>query len=446
MIYEFFLQKCIFPVATCILGRKFWPRFKELQKSQWLPRKKIEEMQLEKLQCLVKHAYSSVPLYKQLMDKAKVKPEDLRCLSDIEKLPIVTKDDFRKGFPERCTSKAVPRKDWLFDSTSGSTGSPFQFIRDYNFSDYSLANTYRTYTWTGMKIGNKSVFLWGAHKSTLPIKLLDGLLRRRFMSSFDVEINYRRYYDELLRDRPFMLEAYSASVTHFAKLLKKEGLKSLHIPAVISSAETLYPENRRLIEEALHTKVFNRYGSREVGNVAHECEKRKGLHVNAESYIIEVVSRDGKVLKGKDKKHGRLIITNLTSFAMPFIRYDTEDYGVPSDRTCTCGRGLPLLENIEGRVSDFILMPNGKELSYLFFNYFFEQYGAYLRQFQVIQDRKDHLLLRLVVTKKYNLEKEGEIIRGIKNKTGRKMRLTISKVKRIEPEKSGKTRPVKRLI
>jgi len=441
MIYELMLQKVIFPLANALTGRKFWKRYLELQKSQWLPRHELEKMQLERLKTMVKHAYETTRLYKQLMKKAGVKPEDILSLDDIKKLPIVRKNDFRRGFPDLCTSNSVPRNQWLYDSTSGSTGSPFQFIRDQNFSDYSLANTYRNYTWTGMKLGNKIALLWGAHKSSGAIKILDALLRRKMYSSFDVEIQYVQYYDNLRRYKPYLLEAYSASITHFARLLEKDGLKQLKVPAVISSAETLYPKNRKLIEKMLRTKVYNRYGSREAGNIAHECEKHNGLHINSESYIVEVVDSDKT---GK----GRLIVTNLTNFAMPFIRYDTEDYAVAGkpDRTCPCGRGLPLLASVEGRITDFIVMPNGEDLSYLFFNYYFEQYGAYLRQFQVVQDKKNHLFLKLVVTEKYTANKEKELLDGIIKKVGSEMKITIQKVSKIEPEKSGKFRPVKRLI
>lgn len=438
MIYPRLLNSVIFPFANLLAGRKFWFIYKDLQKSQWLETEQIENMQLAKLKRLVTHAYLTVPLYRELMDKKKVKPDDIKTLADLKKLPIVTKKDFRQGFPKRCTSLAISSKKWVFDSTSGSTGSPFQFIRDRNFSNYALANTYRNHTWTGLKIGQKIASLWGYHKSSISVKILDKLLRRKFYSSFDVEKNYLSYFKSMKKYKPMLIEAYSASLTHFAKLLDEHKL-NLSIPYAISSAETLYPENRKLIEHTLNTEVFDRYGSREVGNVAHECSEHKGLHINAETYIVEVVKDNVK-----DKK-GHLFVTNLSNFAMPFIRYDTEDYAVASTKKCACGRGLPLLESVEGRITDYIKLPNGDELSFLFFNYFFEQYGAYLKQFQVVQDSKKHLLIHLMVTDKYTSSKEKEIINGIKKKVGA-MEIDIEKVLEIPKEQSGKIRPVKRII
>jgi len=449
--YTFILQKILFPISNIIIRRKFWRYYKEFLKSQYFNREKIEELQLIKLKKLVKHAYETVPLYKESMDKANVNPEEIKTLQDIKKLPVVTKNDFRNGFPQKCTSNIISKSKWVPDSTSGSTGSPFEFIRDKEFSDYTLANTLRNHTWTGYNVGNKIIGLWGFHKRPFQAQIFEKLIRRKFISSFDVEINYKDYYKIIKNYNPYLIEAYSASVTHFAKLLKQEGLYDLTVPAVISSAETLYPENKKIIEEMLHTKVYNRYGSREVGNIAHECEERKGLHINAESYIVEVVK------KHPEDEQGRLIVTNLTNFTMPFIRYDTEDYATiflqaksstkkEQNKICSCGRTLPMLKSVEGRVTDFIILTNGKELSYLFFNYFFEQYGAYLKQFQVIQDKKDHLLMRLVITNKYTDSKEREIVQGIKNKVGKDMNITIEKVDKVEKEKSGKLRPVKRLI
>jgi phenylacetate-CoA ligase len=440
VIYECVLQKLAFPISNLVMRRKFWAIHNELQFSQWFSGRRTEEVQLAKLKILLEHAYGTVPLYRKLMDKERVRPSDIKRLEDIRRLPIVTKKDFREGFPERCTSSVIPREEWILDSTSGSTGNSFQFIRDRAFSDYILANTYRNYTWTGMKIGNKTVSLWGYHKRPAAAKVLDWMMRRRWLSSFDVESNYREYYQQIKKYRPYLIEAYSASVTHFAKLLRQDALTDLQIPAVISSAETLYPESRKLIEDVLQTKVFNRYGSREVGIVAHECDRHTGLHINAESHIVEIVK------ESRSHEMGRIIVTNLTNFAMPFIRYDTEDYGKDSSRKCPCGRNLPILESIEGRVADFIRLPNGEELSYLFFSYFFEQYGAYLRQFQVVQDENSHLTMNFVTTSAYNDEKEKGILEGIQKNVGRGMKITINKVDKIEKEKSGKTRPIKRLI
>lgn len=439
MIYPFFLQKIILPLSNLIIGRRFWFIHNKLQKSQWHTPASIRKHQLTQLKKLVTHAYDTVPLYKELLDKKKLKPSDIKTLNDLKKLPILTKDEFRKGFPHRCASTAVPRNKWMLDSTSGSTGRPFQFIRDKTFSDHALANTYRNYTWTGLAIGEKIASLWGYHKDPLPVKILDKLLRRKFYSSFDVEKNYRDYYASMKKYKPKLIEAYSASLTHFAKLLKEHKLTDLRIPFAISSAETLYPKHRRLIEKALHTSVFDRYGSREVGNVAHECDKHKGLHVNAETYIVEVV-------KDNPKDHkGRLIVTNLTNYAMPFIRYDTEDYAVPTTEHCPCRRGLPLLKSIEGRITDYLILPSGEELSFLFFNYFFEQYGAYVQQFQVVQDRKNHVTLNLVPTKKYSKQVEQRIKKGLQKKL-KGMTITIKKVPSIPKERSGKIRPVKRLV
>lgn len=429
-MYVKILDKLLFPLASRVAGRRFWRRYHELMKSQWWSQKKIEAEQLRKLKKLVKHSYENVQLYRDLMDKAKVKPSDIKKLTDIEKLPIVTKKDFQLGFPNRCTST---KEGWIVDSTSGSTGKPFQFIRDREFSDWTLASKYRNYTWTGCSVGAKNVSLWGYHPKSMQVTILDSLLRKKFISSFDVDKEFKEYHKYLQRYKPCFIEAYSASLTQFAKLLKSEGL-NLHIPSAISSAETLYPDNRKLIEEVLHTKVFDRYGSREGGNIAHECEKHEGLHINAESYIVEVVG----------KQRGRLIITNLVNFTMPFIRYDTEDYAVMSKKQCKCGRGLPMLKSVEGRVSDYILLPNGAELSFLFFNYFFEQYGAFVREFQVVQEDKTQLLVKIVGTGKFSKEKEKEVLLGLSKQTPR-MKITIKRVKKIPLEKSGKRRPVKRV-
>ena len=408
-------------------------------RSQWDDREIIRTKQLTKLKKLVKHAYENVPLYKEKWDEAGVSPTDLKTIEDLEKFPIITKEDFRKGFPERCTDSKSNKKDWLMDSTSGSTGSPFSFVRDKHFSDMTLASKFRNYTWAKIDVGDKILSLWGYHQTPMKIKIFDRLIRKRFISAFDVEKDYDKYVLEINRYKPDLIEAYTASLVHFSKLVN--GIK---VKSAICSAETLYDEHRKLIEKSLGTEVFNRYGSREAGNIAHECEVHEGLHVNDEIYIVETV-KNGKLI---NNQMGSLIVTNLSNFTMPFIRYDTEDYAVLPNKyiKCGCGRTLSRMKSVEGRVTDFIKLSNGDELSYLFFNYFFEQYGKYLTRFQVIQDKQNHLIINLETTNEFNDDIRKKTLDGLRKKLGGNMKIDMNSVKQIQKEKSGKIRPIKRLI
>ena len=152
---------------------------------------------------------------------------------------------------------------------------------------------------------------------------------------------------------------------------------------IISSAQTLSQESREIIERAFHAKVFDKYGSCEFSGIAHECEVHAGYHVNAESYIVEIV-RDGKPVAPGEV--GEVLITDLTNRSVPMIRYALGDLVTATDRLCPCGRGLPLIGAVQGRVQSIIIGTNGSFLPGAFFPHA-QDYGHILRQFQVVQER-----------------------------------------------------------
>ena len=202
---------------------------------------------------------------------------------------------------------------------------------------------------------------------------------------------------------------------------------------IITSGETLTETHRKLIESAFNCKVFNRYGSREFGCVAHECEAHEGLHVMAESFFLEFIKYNKWVNEGE---LGKIIITNFDNYTMPFIRYDIGDMGIPINKMCSCGRGLPLIKSIEGRITEFIPTPSGKLVPYLYFNYFFEQYGKYIKQFQVIQENIDLIKINIIPDSKFNLKIEEKIKQDLQNYL--EVKLEIKKVNEILLTKAGK--------
>jgi phenylacetate-CoA ligase len=146
-----------------------------------------------------------------------------------------------------------------------------------------------------------------------------------------------------------------------ARYLNKRDLVLARPKAVFTSAETLFPFQRKTIEETFGCPVFDYYGSREIGAIAAECEQHSGYHVSAENVAVECIKDSEQVEEGE---RGVMLITNLRNFGMPFIRYAIGDVGKPSNEVCNCGRGLPLLESIEGRVSQFMAVydKNSKQI------------------------------------------------------------------------------------
>jgi phenylacetate-CoA ligase len=208
--------------------------------------------------------------------------------------------------------------------------------------------------------------------------------------------------------------------------------------SIIVSAETLTPAHRELIEDTLGGTVFNRYGSRELGNVAHECE-RGGLHINAESFWIEEEDH-AEIPNAKN-----LIITFFDNHTMPLLRYRIGDVGALSDETCPCGRGLPLLRRVEGRETDFFVFGDGRSLSFLFFNHFFEQYGGLIDRYQVEQVARKRLVVRLVPAREFSETTRSSVADHLTQHFEGGTKCDVETVTTIEPETSGKLRIYKPL-
>ncbi len=437
-LYSGFLTKVVAPNLK-YGGVTFWEKYRLLEKTQWMTKEELARIQWEKLKAVIAHAYDNVPYYRNLFKSNGLRPSDITSPEDMQKLPITTKEDFRKNFPENVTAKNIDKKSWVLNSTSGSTGSPFEFIIDHNLIEAERATLLRGYAWAGLGFGGKFVTIWGSHKESLSRRLFERFIKRRLMlSAFGLDDESMTEYVRVIRRyKPRAIEAYASAIIKLSEFILEEKVDDVSVNSVITSAENLIASHRSTLESALNCEVFDRYGSREFGAVAHECEKHEGLHVNMENFFVEFVGEDGKLV---DKKSGRMIVTSFDNLAMPFIRYETGDLGTPTDKECSCGRKLPLLERIDGRVTDFIHV-SSRKVSFLFFNYFFEGYGKLVKEFQVIQKRRDLIQVLIVPSKSFKKTTSESIKQGLEKNLGESIRITVDLVDDIALDKSGK-RPI----
>ena len=202
-------------------------------------------------------------------------------------------------------------------------------------------------------------------------------------------------------------------------------------------AETLFDFMRELIERQFDCKVFDHYGGGEVHSVAFECEQHSGYHITAENMIIEFIKADNT--PAKPGEEGELVITDLNNYATPFIRYNIEDVGVPSDKMCKCCRGLPMMSSLEGRSSEIIELPNGRFVFIGYWVVLFETVAG-IDQFQVVQESPTILLVKIVKNSKFTSNDVTHIIENIRKLGGDKLELELKFVDSIPPSKSGKRR------
>jgi phenylacetate-CoA ligase len=249
-----------------------------------------------------------------------------------------------------------------------------------------------------------------------------------------------RYCEDLRRIRPRMVFGYASAVALLARHARSLGrrLDDLGVRVVFTTGETLYPDQREAIEAAFGAPVANGYGSRDAGFIAHQC-KEGSLHVSAEDIIVELVGPDDRPVAAGE--NGEIVITHMATDDFPFIRYRTGDIALASGRRCACGRGLPVLDEVHGRSTDFIRTASGNQMHALALIYEVRDKPG-VRAFKIIQAEDLSLELLLTGGPELTADVEARIYAGLLRRMGPGTVLTIRRVNEIPPEKSGKYRYV----
>jgi phenylacetate-CoA ligase len=284
------------------------------------------------------------------------------------------------------------------NGTGGSTGEPLQFFDDRKGAGWSDAAVWRSHRWYDVDIGERCAYLWGANFDLTKFQGLTGRLKARVLNLLMLpawELSDRTastFWKQVIDFKPRLLFGYAGALHEWARLLGQDHKAIEGLQAIVVSAETLYDDWRTVIERCFKVPVYNRYGGRDIHFVAQECAARKGLHINSENVFVEIV-KDGRSVPPGDL--GEIVITRLDNFAMPFIRYRTGDLGVMASRRCDCGRSLPLLDKIEGRIQDRIVTADGKVVSGPFFAHLMKDCPD-VREFQIQQLALNRLLIAIV--------------------------------------------------
>ena len=248
--------------------------------------------------------------------------------SCFNKLPILNKSLIRENFAELQTTEPQRRKQLSKVTTSGSTGQPLIFMQDHAFRDNVTADIQRHLGWAGWKMGQLHAYLWGANfeettAHSLRTQLIDWEWNRFLTNAFTLtDEKMAAFAEQVQRQRPRVLFGYASSSAPFAQFVRQGPYQDMTFDGIISSAEVLPQAIRQVIEETFKCQVFNRYGTKELGGVACECEAHSGLHVSAENNLVEILKDDHPAQPGET---GSIIVTNLNNWGMPFIRYSIGD-------------------------------------------------------------------------------------------------------------------------
>jgi phenylacetate-CoA ligase len=388
---ERLVSRYLFPLHERLKSKPTFRLLAELEASQWLPPRRLEEYRLRRLRRFLEFVHEHVPYCRALFDEHGLRPRSVHSFEDLGHLPFLTRDILQTRFDDlraRATLPGVHRR-----SSGGSTGTPVTVLVDMERMGMGEAGRLRAHRWYGVEPGTREIVLWGTPARTGALErvrqLRDRFLNTRVLSAFDMgDQGLRRHAATIQRVRPTQMFGYASAFHLVASHFQRERLDPPGgLKAVFTTAEPLFDFQRKTIEAALGCPVGVEYGCRDGGLVALECPSG-GLHILAESMHVEILDPD---VDGR----GEIVLTNLDSRAFPILRYRTGDIGALDPTPCPCGRSLPKLRGVEGRRTDFLVTPSGRVLHALSAIYVLRDSPS-VREFRVVQDAPDHLLVEIV--------------------------------------------------
>jgi len=425
-------------------------KLEQLREWQWLSPADMVRQRGARLESLLKHAYEHVPYYREQMVLSGLVEKGRIRLDSFERLPFLAKDILRDSFRSLQSDDLGSRK-WYENSSGGSTGKQAIFIQDDTYRNWAQANKILFDEWSGRSIGDRQIRMWGSvrdimvGKETWRTHTGRWLRNEIWLNAYNMSNDRMDVYARTInRFKPIQILAYVESIYNLARYAQKAGI-AMHAPrSIMTTAGVLTQEMRDVIEEVFQTEVFNRYGSREVSDMACECSSHRGMHVSEYYTYVEIVRDDGTPTAPGEVGH--IVVTSLTNYAMPIIRYRIGDMGAWAEEPCDCGRPHRLLREVIGRENDMFYTSTGDQFHGSYFTQvMFKQ--QWTTQYQVIQEAFDLIRIKVVdaegAANRSNRESElGVIATEVRKVMGGDCRVVFDFVDSIEAAASGKYRYV----
>lgn len=441
-LYTKLVSGALFPLHERLKGHSSVSIRRELERSQWLSPQELAQLQLARLREFLTRIGATVPYYRALFRELQFNPSTVTALADLQRLPLAGKPQIR-AHTEDMKAEGAGRLEKF--STGGSTGEPLIFFRGRDRVSHDVAAKWRATRWWDVDIGDREIVLWGSPielDAQDRVRLLrDRILRTELLSAFEMSAaNMLQFMQRIRAFRPRMLFGYPSSLALLAEYVTANGYKvdDLGIRVVFVTSERLYEHQRAMIEAAFGCPVANGYGGRDAGFIAHECPSG-GMHISAEDIVVEIVGEHGDAVAPGGR--GEIVITHLRTGDFPFVRYRTGDVGSLGGEACPCGRGLPLLSQIEGRTTDFIRAADGTVLHGLALIYVLRELPQ-VQEFRIVQESLTRLSLQLVAAPEGREALEASITEQFRARLGQSLVVQFDYVGRIPREASGKFRYV----
>jgi len=416
-------RKVVYPIYwKYIKHAKVLPYYKQLQKHQWATREENTNIQRIKLFKLIQYASQNIPYYQRIIREHQISFSEDTIFTDIKKFPL--------------------DNTYYKNTSGGSTGEPIILYQDSDYFAWNTATKILFDEWAGRKIGEPMVTISGVLQDILKSGQGFKLYLRQQLSGITILSTMRmsekdkyKYVQRINHIKPSIILEYSHELSRF---IQEHHLAVYSPRAVMTTGFVLFPEVQARIEKVFRAPIFNRYGSREVGSMACNCEKSTGLHLVPDIHYLEILDNNGKEVKSGEE--GNIIITLLTNYTMPLIRYKIGDIGILSEKNCPCGRESLLLAKVVGRIKSRFKNKFGDYINSGFNSLF--HFKENIRQYQVIQETTDLILINLVLIDNNKLKDMDKFFeennQKIEKIIGHQVTIKYNIVDEIEPSPSGK--------
>lgn len=413
-------------------GKTFRDTVSLLTESEFWDENRLIEYQERRLELLIDQCYKYVPYYRRIFDERGLTPRDIQEISDLSKLPSLTKDVVRTRASELLATN-ISFVDLEAAHTSGSSGSPLNFYMDKTTRPVDRAFALRKLLWLGYQQGDVMGFFKGV-PLTNPNKFI-----RYFPGARELRISFHNSDEDRLNDmldalnvyRPAFIDAWPSCLYILARWIEKSG-RSVSAPRyILTASENLYPHIRDTIERVFKAPVIDWYGQEESVAIALQCKFARGYHIQMEMGIVELVPASGGMVE--------IVGTCLHNMAMPFLRYKTGDLAIQGDQApCPCGRKHPTLEKIVGREADFVLTPERNIISALVLHFAF--FGLpEVKEAQIIQEDLNSLTIKVVPWERTSQATWATIVDGLRSRLdSTKIHLKLEEAEDIPRTQGGK--------
>lgn len=434
-------------LALGLSGISVKEKLQKARRFQYLSPNDVSIYQAGRLLELVDHFHGQHILSGRVAQQVRAVRGDLWAM--LATLPLTDKAGLA-ALSKEISENRKSRK-LVVKQTSGSSGTPVTLYKSKAGIARELAATWRSYEWAEIFVGDRGARVWGRKASKvqrLKQAPVDFLLNRFRINAFGLNEDVLvAHLHRLEKKRPAYIYGYTTIVAELAR--KAAELKLGPIPglkAVVTTAEPLSSGQRQIIEQGFGVRCHDEYGCTEVGSIAHECEQGS-LHLMADNLIVETLDREGKPVFGEE---GELVITDLANRVTPVIRYRVGDYGVISKSPCKCGRGLPVLSSVYGRVEDLVIGPDGFQHAPALIAYIVDEIHekwSCVKQYQVVQESPEIFSLNMVPVDSSKIKPEevtSHFQSLLRERVHPEVVGKIDLVANIDREPSGKYRLVKR--